>query len=117
MILETTFLIDPEVRWRFAQTFRYLKDNGLLIGSNDLWIAATPLVHDLPVITRNICGFSRVPGLELVSYRRPVDPQFHPFGLGVLRRWIAPLTATRPRSTADGSRKSVDRKLAISRAA
>jgi tRNA(fMet)-specific endonuclease VapC len=60
--------IDPEVCWRYGQTFRYLKDNGLLIGSNDLWIAATALVQDLPVVTRNTRDFSRVPGLGLVPY-------------------------------------------------
>ncbi|HKK17177.1 MAG TPA: type II toxin-antitoxin system VapC family toxin, partial [Opitutales bacterium] len=41
----------PEVDWRYGQLYRYLKGQGRLIGSNDLWIAATALVHACPVVT------------------------------------------------------------------
>lgn len=34
-----------DVSWRHGRLFRYLRDNGMLIGSSDLWIAATALVH------------------------------------------------------------------------
>lgn len=61
-------LPDAEVAWRFGQTFRYLRDNGRLIGSNDMWIAATALAHGLPVVTRNVAHFRRVPDLEVLSY-------------------------------------------------
>jgi tRNA(fMet)-specific endonuclease VapC len=58
----------PEVRWQFGRAFRHLRDNGNLIGSNDLWIAATGLAYEMPVVTRNVEHFRRVPGLEVESY-------------------------------------------------
>lgn len=59
---------DLEVAWRYGQTVRHLRDAGTLIGTNDLWIAATALVHDLPVVTRNTKEFRRVPGLDVRGY-------------------------------------------------
>jgi len=59
---------DEEVAWRYGQTYRYLRENGLLIGSNDLWIAAAALAHELPVVTRDAAEFRRVPGLRVVAY-------------------------------------------------
>lgn len=59
---------DVETCWAYGQAFRYLKDNGILIGANDLWIAATAIVHNLPLVTRNPSHFRRVPGLEVVTY-------------------------------------------------
>ena len=41
---------------------------GLLIGSNDLSIAATALGHGTGVITPHGDEFSRVPGLMVVPY-------------------------------------------------
>jgi predicted nucleic acid-binding protein len=59
---------DGDAAWAYGQTFRYLADNGLLIGANDLWIAATALAHGLPVVTRDEAHFRRVPGLEVLGY-------------------------------------------------
>lgn len=72
-------LLDPftvlpwteDVSWRYGRTFRYLRDNGTLIGSNDLWIAATALVHGMPLVTRNVADFRRVPGLDVLDYGSP----------------------------------------------
>ncbi len=58
----------PEVSWQFGRAFRHLRDNGNLIGTNDLWIAATGLAYEMPVVTRNVEHFRRVPGLEIESY-------------------------------------------------
>lgn len=58
----------PEVSWRYGALYRYLKTNGLLIGGNDLWIAATALAHDLPLVTRNEGHFRRIPDLAVVTY-------------------------------------------------
>ena len=58
----------PEVSWHFGRAYRHLRDNGNLIGANDLWIAATGLANHMPVVTRNTEHFRRVPGLEVDSY-------------------------------------------------
>jgi predicted nucleic acid-binding protein len=58
----------PDVCWEYGQTYRYLKANGLLIGANDLWIGATALAFDQPLVTRNVDHFRRIPGLTVVEY-------------------------------------------------
>ena len=57
-----------EVCWEYGKAYRYLQDNGLLIGSNDLWIAATAVAYGYPLVTRNERHFRRVPGLEILVY-------------------------------------------------
>ncbi|HSW29381.1 MAG TPA: type II toxin-antitoxin system VapC family toxin [Longimicrobiales bacterium] len=59
---------DLDASWSYGQTYRYLADNGLLIGANDLWIAAVALVHGLPLVTRAEAHFRRVPGLRVLGY-------------------------------------------------
>ena len=59
----------PEVSWQYAQIFRYLQGVGLLIRANDLWIAATALAYEVPLVTADLKHFSRVPGLSVRSYR------------------------------------------------
>lgn len=60
---------NPEVSWHYAQTYRYLKQVGLLIAGNDLWIAATALAYAAPLVTGDARHYSRVPGLSLRPYR------------------------------------------------
>jgi len=60
---------NAEVDWAYGQTFRYLQTNGLLIGSNDIWIAATALAHKCPLVSANVAHFQRIPNLEVVAYR------------------------------------------------
>jgi predicted nucleic acid-binding protein len=57
-----------DVCWEYGQAFRYLKTNGLLIGANDLWIAATAVAFRKTLVTRNVSEFRRVPGVEVVGY-------------------------------------------------
>ena len=58
----------PEVSWRHGRLDRYLRENGLLIAANDLWIAATALAFEIPVVTRDEKHFARVPGLNVIGY-------------------------------------------------
>jgi predicted nucleic acid-binding protein len=58
----------PDVCWEYGQAFKFLQANGLLIGTNDLWIAATAIVHGIPLVTRNKRHFQRVPRLEVLGY-------------------------------------------------
>jgi len=59
---------NAEVSWHFGATYRHLRRNGQLIGANDLWIAATALAYDMPVVTSNVTHYRRVPGLTVVKY-------------------------------------------------
>jgi predicted nucleic acid-binding protein len=59
----------PDVSWHYAQTYRYLRGVGLLIGTNDLWIAATALAYEAPLVTSDRQHYARVPGLSIHSYR------------------------------------------------
>jgi predicted nucleic acid-binding protein len=52
----------------YAKITRDLRSRGLLIGANDLWIAASAIEKKHPLVTRNTLDFSRIPGLELRSY-------------------------------------------------
>jgi tRNA(fMet)-specific endonuclease VapC len=58
-----------ETCWEYGRAYRYLQDNGRLIGSNDLWIAATAIAYGMPLVTSNQRHFQRVPGLQIVPYR------------------------------------------------
>lgn len=61
--------IDERTALVYGRITRDLRDRGTLIGSNDLWIAATSVRHDIPLVTANATDFRRVPGLEVVTYR------------------------------------------------
>jgi tRNA(fMet)-specific endonuclease VapC len=58
---------EPDAR-SYREIFRYLKGRGELIGANDLWIAASALANQTPLVTRNAREFRRVPGLEVLAY-------------------------------------------------
>jgi len=57
-----------DVSWKYGEIYRLLAANGQLIGTNDLWIAATASVNGMGVVTNNVEEFKRVPGLAVLSY-------------------------------------------------
>jgi tRNA(fMet)-specific endonuclease VapC len=58
----------PDVCWQYGTLYSYLRRSGQMIGTNDLWIAATALDAGMPLVTRNISEFERVPGLTVLRY-------------------------------------------------
>ncbi|HEV7405436.1 MAG TPA: type II toxin-antitoxin system VapC family toxin [Chthoniobacteraceae bacterium] len=54
--------------WRAARIDADLNLAGKTIGAADCWIAAAGLEENLPVITRNLAHFQRVPGLQVIGY-------------------------------------------------
>ena len=61
--------IDELTALAYGRIARALRLAGQLIGTNDLWIAATSTRYALPLVTANTAQFARVPGLEVISYR------------------------------------------------
>ncbi len=59
---------DEEVAVAYSKIFRELKKGGKLIGTNDLWIAASAIRHGAALVTRNRDEFQRVPGLKVLGY-------------------------------------------------
>ncbi|MFZ4703989.1 MAG: type II toxin-antitoxin system VapC family toxin [Candidatus Methylumidiphilus sp.] len=57
-----------DISWQYGEIYRHLAAKGQLIGGNDMWIAATALVHAMGVVTNKKYEFLRVPGLTVVSY-------------------------------------------------
>jgi tRNA(fMet)-specific endonuclease VapC len=55
----------------YGKLREHLSARGLLIGPNDLLIAATALAHHLILVTHNTAEFSRVPGLKLEDWQVP----------------------------------------------
>ena len=60
--------LTADVSWEYGRAYRHLQANRQLIGSNDLWIAATALAYRMPVVTRNIEHYRRVPDLQIAQY-------------------------------------------------
>lgn len=50
-----------------ARIWAALERKGRMIGTHDLWIAATAVTHGMGVATANADEFERVPGLAVVS--------------------------------------------------
>ncbi len=63
------FPIDEDVGLIYGGLTRRLRAVGRLIGTNDLWIAATALRHDVPLVTADVDHFRRVPALQVCPYR------------------------------------------------
>jgi predicted nucleic acid-binding protein len=62
------FETDEKVGEWYGRIFRQLKEKGRLVGSNDMWIAASALRHQVPLVTRNVNEFRLVPNLRVIGY-------------------------------------------------
>ncbi len=60
--------ITEAVAETYARLARSLRERGALIPTNDLWIAATALAHDLELVTANLDEFRRIENLRLRPY-------------------------------------------------
>jgi predicted nucleic acid-binding protein len=54
-----------------AQVWAELAAAGQMIGPHDLWLAATCIAHGLTMVTANVRGFARVPGLAVEVWGSP----------------------------------------------
>jgi tRNA(fMet)-specific endonuclease VapC len=55
----------------YGKARAHLSGIGMLIGPNDLIIAATALAHGCTLVTHNTQEFSRVPGLRIEDWQLP----------------------------------------------
>lgn len=60
---------DFEIAGVYARVAAERKKKGRAISSNDAWIAATALRHDMPLVTHNSNDFSDIDGLKLITKR------------------------------------------------
>ncbi len=67
--LHTLLPIDEETALTYGRLTRELRSTGRLIGTNDLWIAASAVRNGLPLVTADVGAFRRVPDLEVLAYR------------------------------------------------
>lgn len=56
------------IAWQAGQLSRDLRGTGSRIGDDDILIAATAICNNLPLVSRNLEHFKRIPGLRLLSY-------------------------------------------------
>lgn len=42
----------------------------LAVGPNDLWIGATPLTHNVPLLTPNVKELWQIEGLQVIDYAK-----------------------------------------------
>lgn len=57
--------LDEDIMLAFARTRSRMRRQGELIPDFDLLIAATAIVHDLTLLTRNLRHFERIPELRI----------------------------------------------------
>jgi tRNA(fMet)-specific endonuclease VapC len=64
----TILNVDNEVARVFGEIRSGLLDLGQPVGSVDVFIAATALVHSLTLVTHNTRHFAVIPGLDIVDW-------------------------------------------------
>ncbi len=64
----TILYSNDETAWIASRIACDLQKKGQMIADNDVWIAATALQHQMPLVTNNQNHFARVPNLEVLVY-------------------------------------------------
>ncbi len=62
--------VSREASTEYARVTRMLRAEGRLIGGNDLWIGCATKLAGMPLATANTGDFGRIPGLEVIDYRK-----------------------------------------------
>jgi tRNA(fMet)-specific endonuclease VapC len=65
-MIEPVHITSPIARVH-AEIWARLEERGSVIGAHDLWIAATAIAHDMPLVTANRREFERVAGLTVIA--------------------------------------------------
>ncbi len=70
-ILERFPILQPDLATAriHSEVWAGLSSAGVVIGSHDLWVAATAMAHGLTLVTENLKEFRRVPGLAVESWK------------------------------------------------
>lgn len=58
----------------YAETWATLVRKRQMVGVHNLWVAASALEHDLPLLTSNQAEFTRIPNLKVVDYTQCSSP-------------------------------------------
>ncbi|MEL7122881.1 MAG: type II toxin-antitoxin system VapC family toxin [Bacteroidota bacterium] len=61
----TILSFDKDIAYRAGEIYHQLRKNNKLIEFRDIFIGATALTYQLPISTKNIKHFSRIPELEI----------------------------------------------------
>ena len=64
----TVLPFDKAASLEYGSIRHYLKTNGIIIGGNDMLIAAHARSMDITLVTHNTREFSRVPGLKIEDW-------------------------------------------------
>ncbi len=67
----TVFHSDEDLCLKWARVMEDARRNGRPIQTADAWVAATALLHDIPVVTNNRKHFVGVDGLTVISEDNP----------------------------------------------
>jgi predicted nucleic acid-binding protein len=67
----TVFHSDEDLCLKWAHVMEDARRNGRPIQTADAWVAATALLHDIPIVTNNRKHFVGVDGLTVISEDNP----------------------------------------------
>ena len=60
--------IDREISEKAAELFTAFRSKGITIDNEDLLVAATSIIHDLPLLTANMKHFRNIKTIDLIKW-------------------------------------------------